>query len=204
MVGEDHEVEPAMATTATVPWLLTYFLHAGCSKIGHSGCPVHNRRSQNRAFHALQALVKLAAQGDATDTMPLRTSWGEGYLSADGTFLVDAGWRAKMQDIQQRASPLLTDDPRGRHGGPSPEAWTCLASTLALHSGALALKGCSQKQNVARDNVGSHFCHLGVLDPWIDNVGEHTVGALHRRVVGMPSSRQENPPGVGHTSGEEA
>ena len=83
MVGEDHEVEPAMATTATVPWLLTYLLLASCSKMGHSGCPAHNRRSQNRAFQALQAFVMLAAQGDATDPMLLRTSWGTGRLSVN-------------------------------------------------------------------------------------------------------------------------
>ena len=89
MVGEDHEVEPAMATTATVPWLLTYFLLASCSKMGHSGCPAHNRRSQNRAFQALQAFVMLAAQGDATDPMLLRTSWGTGCLSVNGRFIAD-------------------------------------------------------------------------------------------------------------------
>ena len=88
MVGEDHEVEPALATTGTVPWLLTYLLLAGCSKMGQSGCPVHNRRSQKRAFNALQALVNLAAQGNATDTISLLTSWGEARLSVDGSFIV--------------------------------------------------------------------------------------------------------------------
>ena len=80
MVGEDHEVEPAMATTATVPWLLTYLLLASCSKMGHSSCPAHNRRSQNRAFQALQAFVMLAAQGDATD--PMRAAQGAYRLMA--------------------------------------------------------------------------------------------------------------------------
>lgn len=129
MVGIDHVVEPAVATTATLPWLLSYLLHTSCTKIGHSGCPAHRRRSQNRAFHVLQVLVNLAAQGDTTETVPIRTSFGEGYLSADGTFLVDAGWQAKMQDIQNRGSPWLTD-PGGQLGGPSPTDWTSLASTL--------------------------------------------------------------------------
>ena len=129
MVGEDHEVEPAMATTATVPWLLTYFLLASCSKMGHSGCPAHNRRSQNRAFQALQAFVMLAAQGDATDPMLLRTSWGTGRLSVNGTFIADTEWQAKMQSIQLMAGSQLTD-PRDRCGGPSPTDWTSLASTL--------------------------------------------------------------------------
>ena len=114
MVGQDHAVEPAAATTATVPWLLTYLLRAGCTKIGHSGCPVHHRRCQNRALHVLRALVKLAGLGGATDTMPLRTSWGEGCLSVDGIFQADAGWWAKMHDIQQKGCPLLTD-PGSRH-----------------------------------------------------------------------------------------
>ena len=129
MVGQDHAVEPATATTATVPWLLTYLLHTGCTKIGHSGCPVHHRRCQNRAFHVLEALVKLAGLGDAIDTMPLRTSWGEGCLSVDGIFHADAGWWAKMDDIQQKGCPLLTD-PGSRLAGPSPTDWTSLASIL--------------------------------------------------------------------------
>jgi hypothetical protein len=80
MVGEDHEVEPANATTATVPWLLTYFLLASCSKMGHSGCPTHNRRSQKWAFQALQAFVKLAAR------VTRQTRCNSGHHGAQGTF----------------------------------------------------------------------------------------------------------------------
>ena len=105
------------------------FCSPAAPRWGHSGCPAHNRRSQNRAFQALQAFVMLAAQGDATDPMQLRTSWGTGHLSVNGAFIADAGWQAKMQSIQLIAGPQLTD-PRDRLGGPSPTDWTSLASTL--------------------------------------------------------------------------
>ena len=71
----------------------------------------------------------LAAQGDSTDPMLLRTSWGTGRLSVNGRFIVDTEWQAKMQSIQLMAGSQLTD-PSDRWGGPSPTDWTSLASTL--------------------------------------------------------------------------
>ena len=129
MLGEDHMVEPASSTTATAPWLLTNFLLASCSKMGHSGCPSQNRRCQNRAFRALQAFMQLAARGDATEPMPLRTSWGMGNLSVDRNFIADEGWQAMMQQIQQTTDHLLRD-PMNKSGGPSLTDWSSLASTL--------------------------------------------------------------------------
>ena len=126
MVGQDYQVEPAQATTATLPWVLTYLLHIGSTMIGQRGCRSLRKGCQDRAFHTLQALVKLAARGGST--MPLRTSWGEGHLERDGSFRVEAGWQAKMQDVQERVSLLFTEP--GSHGGPDPADWTSLAKTL--------------------------------------------------------------------------
>ena len=138
------------------PWLPQP--HASGCKIGHSGCPLHNRCSQNRAIHALQAWVKLAAQGDATDRMSLRTSWGEGYLSVDGTVLADAG--CKMQVIQQRAGPLLTD-PGSRFG--------CPARRIGLPCPAhcdIAL-GCAGPQRVLAKTKGcTRQCWKSLLPSW--------------------------------------
>jgi len=130
VVGYDPEVEPATATTATLPWLLSYLLHTGCTKVSQASCGAHHRRSQDRAFHVLQALVQLAARADASGEITLRTSWGEGRLCVDGSFHVDSGWAAKMQEIQQTAGQLLADS-GGRLGGPKPAtSWASLADTL--------------------------------------------------------------------------